>query len=232
MGKLITYAAGFDAGAVIWVAPTIRDEHRQALEWLNRRASDTHFFAVTVELLQVDDSRPAVNFRLVVSPSDWPPDGGDGKPSARGEAYRKFFQALIDELRVKHKFTSAKVGQPQNWYSFASGVAGITYSASFAQGGRVRTEVYIDRNDDKALFDRLLAQKAKVESEFGEALEWERLDDRRACRIATYFPGVVSSPPEELTSIRTSVIDRLLRLKRVFGPLLKQLAGPGPSEPA
>jgi len=34
-GKLITYAAGIDAAAVIWLAESIRDEHRQAIEWLN-----------------------------------------------------------------------------------------------------------------------------------------------------------------------------------------------------
>ncbi|WP_049757146.1 hypothetical protein [Ammonifex degensii] len=32
LGKLLTYAAGKDAGVVIWVATDFRDEHRQALE--------------------------------------------------------------------------------------------------------------------------------------------------------------------------------------------------------
>jgi len=56
--------------------------------------------------------------------------------SSRGEAYRQFFQKLLDELREKHHFTSARVGQSQNWYSFSSGISGTPYSASFAQGGQ------------------------------------------------------------------------------------------------
>lgn len=45
LGKVLTYAAGFDAGTIVWVAESFRDEHRQALDWLNQRTdSDTHFF--------------------------------------------------------------------------------------------------------------------------------------------------------------------------------------------
>ena len=47
LGQLLTYAAGFDAGAIVWVTREFRDEHRQALDWLNQRTGeDTQFFGV------------------------------------------------------------------------------------------------------------------------------------------------------------------------------------------
>lgn len=233
LGKLLTYAAGFDARTVIWVAQSLRDEHRQTLEWLNQRTSaETNFFGVSVEAFQIDDSKPAFKFVPVVYPNEWKKGkrSGDIQVSPRGEAYRQFFQQLIDELREKHRFTSAKVGQPQNWYNFSSGVSGVPFAASFAQGGRVRVEAYIDFGDaamNEVLFDKLLACRKEIEDAFGETLEWERLEGRRASRIANYCRGSIQAPPEELENIRQWMIDRLLRLKRVLGPFLQKFTGPG-----
>lgn len=235
LGKLLTYAAGLDARTVIWVAQAIRDEHRQTLQWLNERtSSETNFFGVSVEVFQIDESKPAYKFLPVVFPSEWKKGGrgGDVQVSSRGEAYRQFFQQLIDELREKHRFTSAKAGQPQNWYNFSSGVSGVPFAASFAQGSRVRVEAYIDLGDaemNKALFDKLHACRKEIEDAFGEPLEWERLEGRRASRIANYCRGSIQAPPEELEKIRQWMIDRLLRLKKVLVPFLQKFTGPGGS---
>ncbi len=230
LGKLLTYAAGYDAGAVVWIAAEFREQHRQALDWLNQRSDqNTEFFGVVLEALRIDDSRPAYNFKIVASPNEWRKAAiapGGGEPSERAEAYRAFFQGLIDRLRDQHAFTKARKAQGQNWYSFASGIQGVSYGAAFALGGRVRAEVYIDRGDvaeNKALFDALAAHRDPLEAQFGEPLEWERLDDRRASRIAVYRPGSIEDDPQRIEEARGWVIDRLLRLKTVFGPRLTTL---------
>ena len=59
LGQLITYAAGLEASVVIWVSRGIREEHRQALDWLNRGdGATTEYFGVAIELLQIDGSKP------------------------------------------------------------------------------------------------------------------------------------------------------------------------------
>jgi hypothetical protein len=35
LGKIITYASGFDAEIVIWIVKGVRDEHKQAVDWLS-----------------------------------------------------------------------------------------------------------------------------------------------------------------------------------------------------
>ena len=233
LGKLLTYAGGFDAGVLVWIAKELRDEHRKALEWLNEKTGpDVDFFGVVIEVIRIDDSKPAFNFKPVVFPNEWQKDNGGGRrlpvPSAKGEAYRAYFQSLIDELRTKHKFTGAKVGQPQNWYSFSSGFRGVIFTNSFAQGGKVRAEFYIDlqdKDENKKLFDRLLEQKAAIEKEYGAGLTWERLDDKRASRIAAYRDGSIDAPAEMRAELRQWSIDNLLRLKKVVLPKAQAILG-------
>lgn len=231
LGKLLTYAGGFDAGVLVWIAKELRDEHRKALEWLNEHTGpDVDFFGVVIEVVRIDDSKPAFNFKAVVFPNEWQKDKGGSRPvaSAKGEAYRAYFQNLIDELRTKHKFTGARVGQPQSWYAFSSGVRGVIFSNSFAQGGKVRAEVYIDLQDkdqNKNLFDRLLEQQAAIEKEYGTGLKWERLDDKRASRIAAYREGSINAPAETRAELLQWSIENLLRLKKVILPQAKAILG-------
>jgi len=228
LGKLLTYAAGFGASVVVWVAEAIRDEHRQALEWLNQRTdTETEFFGVLVELLQIDDSKPAYDFRPVVFPNDWQKTKRSqtaGRASPRGEAYRQYYQPLIDELREKHKFTGARIAQPQNWYAFSAGTSGVPISAVFAGDGTARVELYIDLGTveaSKALFDWLYSQKDAIERQLGFSLQWDRLDLKRASRICVSRIGSVESSAEELEQLRKWQIEKLLLFKRVFAPLVK-----------
>ncbi|MBI4467664.1 MAG: DUF4268 domain-containing protein [Acidobacteria bacterium] len=229
LGKLLTYAAGNNAAVVIWVAAEIREEHRQALDWLNQHTdSDIEFYGVVVELLRIDDSRPAYNFRAVALPNEWRKTNITGRQTTeKGEAYRDFFQQLIDELREQHKFTGARAAQPQSWYGFAAGTSGVRYVAAFTQAGRFKAEVYVDRGDaaqNKALFDQLAQDKASIESQFGEPLEWERLDQKQACRVVISRPGRIDEPPDSLVDVRKWAIEKLVKLKKVFGPRLSKLA--------
>jgi hypothetical protein len=229
LGKLLTYAAGHDAAAMVWIARELREEHRQALDWLNQHTDENvDFYGVVVEALQIDDSKPACSFKVVAFPNEWAkttkvPGGG---VSPRREAYRAFFQQLLDDLREKHRFTGARAAQPQSWYAFSSGMPGFVYSFSFAAQAQVRAELYIDRGDatdNKGSFDALLQKREAIEREFGEPLQWERLDEKRASRVATYRKGSIDDEPQTLEEIRKWAIEHLLRLKKVFSPHVSAL---------
>lgn len=235
LGKLLTYAAGYDAYAVVWLTREFRDEHRQALDWLNQRTGeDSAFFGVVVEAWRIDGSRPAPHFRLVAMPNDWQKqavnvhrgDSSTGNVSERRERYRTFFQSLVDTMREQHRFTNARKAQPQSWTEFRTGFSGFRYNPSFAQGHKARVELYVDcgeRELNKQRFDRLIALKEGIESALTGSLEWERLEQRRACRISAVRDGSIDDDPETLEELQDWMVDRLLAFKRVFTPHLQEL---------
>lgn len=229
LGKLLTYAAGLSASTVIWVSESIRDEHRQTLEWLNQITDpETQFFGVVIEVLKIDESKPEYNFKTVVFPNEWQKSKkqkGTINVSSKGEKYRAYFQILIDELREIHRFTGAKASQPQSWYSFSSGIKGVYWGANFALGGKARTEIYIDQGDydqNKNLFDFLKDQSNEIQEEYGSELAWERLDDKRACRIALYCNGAIDASDSELEQLRKWHVENLIKMKKIFLPKLQQ----------
>ncbi len=234
LGKLLTYAAGYDANVIVWLTREFRDEHRQALDWLNQRTGeDTQFFGVVLELFQIGESPYAPHFKLVSTPNDWQKatitKTGNRLVSStqQGERYRSFFQDLIDILREEHKFTKAKVGQPQNWYSFSAGSrTQVKYAAAFIRQKQAKVEVNVESSDykwNKRLFDRLFEDKEEIELALGKTLEWSAVEGRKACRIALVRPGSIEGDTDTLTEIREWMVENLLELRRVFEPKLDNL---------
>ena len=72
LGKIITYASGKDAEILIWIVKKAREEHRQAIEWLNQHTdANVSVFLIEIELWKIDNSRMAPKFNIVVKPNDW-----------------------------------------------------------------------------------------------------------------------------------------------------------------
>ena len=225
LGKLLTYTAGFDANVIVWIAKKFRDEHREALDLLNRRTGeDTAFFGVEVELWTIDDSRPAVKFNPVATPNDWRKQTISRARAASSvaggrERYRAFFQELIDTLREKHNFTNARKAPDRNRCRLSTGFGqDFQYEARFDSEGRARVELYIASG--RELFDQLSEYQADIQSELGEPLQWDRLGNPR---IAVVRRGSIDDDEETLAEIRAWMVERLLKFKQVFGPRLDEL---------
>lgn len=229
LGQLLTYAAGLDAAVVIWISTKVRDEHREAIDFLNRHTREgLDFFAIALELVRIGDSQPAVVFRLAASPNAWAKSAaapGSMQTSEKMNAYQSFFQPLMDELRETHYFTNAKAAQPQSWYAFSSGTTGVTYGVTFTNKSELRVEFYIDVGSaarNKAIFDHYNGIRSEIEIAAGNELKWDRLDGKKASRISVALPSrTIQHTAEEGALMRTWAIKNLLAFKRAFGPSLK-----------
>ena len=72
LGQMITFAAGLDVSAVVWIATRIGEEHRAVLDWLNQHGDDdVRFFGIELRLLRIGGSQPGASFHVEARPNDW-----------------------------------------------------------------------------------------------------------------------------------------------------------------
>ncbi|MGE5336002.1 MAG: DUF4268 domain-containing protein [Nitrososphaerota archaeon] len=204
LGQILTYAAGTGASTIVWIATAFREEHRQALDWLNEETGpDTHFFGIEIEAFRIGDSRPAPHFKLVAQPNEWQKvvrGAAQGqKASGRSALYVEFWKKLLVELGEREpSWTSRRAWSttiPTNWLDMSSPVAGASLNFSFARGKRLRSELYIDSGDQEQnnfIFTALAGQRETLEQAYGRTLEFEAMETKRAARIAEYVEGDVT----------------------------------------
>jgi len=228
LGQLMAYAAGKEAGVIIWISPQFRDEHRQTLNWLNEITDETVlFFGIEVEVLQVGDSLPAPNFNLVAQPSEWLKALSRPALSPRQQAYQAFFSQLLGKVKARHpNLTSATKVYPQSWFNFPVGRVGFAIASAFGQSNLFRVELYIDTGDkakNKAAFDALYKDREAVEASIGHPVVWQRLDDRRASRIYCGTEGSIDDDPQHLEELQEWALDLVWAFRKVFRPRVQKL---------
>ena len=208
MGQLITYASGLEAALVIWVATDVTDEHRAAIQWLNRVTGDhVSFYLVRPEVLQIDDSNPAVKFVVESSPSEFKRvlrDAVEGEEAPRHEFRRRFWAALFEHLASKgHSWAANRRTTKESWIVSSVGRSGVNVNVSMALGARIRVEIYFVDDKEKIMFDTLHAKKLEIENSLaGESVSWEKLEDGAASRVAVYRPYVREDVSDNSTQRR------------------------------
>lgn len=232
LGQLITYASGIEAGIVIWVSTEIRQEHQQALNWLNEN-SDTSFFGVEARAIKIGDSSPAIDFRVKVAPNDWSRsvrgDGGSRVISDRNKLYLAFYKELIQQYWSQFSNRRMPKAQPQSWFTFGGGKSGIAFGWSFRHANRFSAEIYIDVAKTPEQNVKYLEQLQDLVPEVPEGLEdlqWEELPGKRACRIVVYRPGeiaAISSNPGMKTEVINWGIEKMRLLEETFRDKIKRL---------
>ena len=234
LGQLLAYAGGLDARIIVWVSPEVRDEHRDAIHWLNEQTTDAvAFFAVEIELWRIGDSLPAPRFNVVARPSGFQrkivSETTTAAPTERRLAYQKFFSDLLRRVHATHRgFTNRNPANVKydSWMDFAVGKTGFALRCSFYVQQRFRIEIYIDTGDgarNKAAFARLYQDHEAIASALGETLTWERLDDARASRVFAHRDGHVESAESVLEAHKRWAVDLLPRFRDAFEPRIAAL---------
>ena len=185
LGKIITYAAGKDAEIIIWIVKKARDEHKQAIEWLNQNTEENlGFFLLEIELWQIDNSLPAPKFNVVECPNDWAKslkmtENLTGAKGLQLEFWQQFKEHATEQKEFMHEFTLRKA-QPQHWYSLSVGTGAFHLCLSVNTKDKcLGTEIYIPH--DKNLFQQFCDKKEMITDIIGQPIEC--IEANKDCRI-------------------------------------------------
>ncbi len=225
LGKVITYAAGHDAVLAIWIVKNAKEEHARAIEWLNEHSDDSlGFFLLEIEVLQIGDSLPAPQFKVIVKPNEWAKavklDGSSGELTDTKQRQLQFWSDFKQYLEQKNTSLSCRTPRAQHWYSFSIGtsVAHISTEVN-TQKGTLSCGLYIPRN--KELFEFLKTKKDFIEDKLGEC-SW--VDAKVASRVLTIkeknkvMSDNVVQREEEFKWFYTE----LIAYKKLFSELIKE----------
>jgi hypothetical protein len=158
--------------------------------------------------------------------------GGRGPKtvSAVPERYdirKKFWTSLLEIAKKKTKLHANRSPGQHYWLGGSTGKRGLGLNYVVTEH-TTRVELYIDHGhatqaENKAIFDRLVAKKADTDAAFGEGLDWQRMDDMKACIIGHTIKLGGWRDPDKWPQIQEATTDAMVRLENALRPAIAAL---------
>ena len=185
LGKLLTYAAHFDASTVIWITKSFTDQHRAAMDWLNEHSDETtRYFGLEIEVWQIGKSDYAPKFNIVAKPNNWTKGALIKGLTTLQQMQLKFWQGFKDYVK-DHGELIKQIAEPRpkNWMGlghnigrpgFFLNVVASTWS-DISDSHELRVHFSIDKKKELAahFYEQLLSQSEEIEREIGSELMWK-----------------------------------------------------------
>lgn len=226
LGQLITYASGLDALTVVWISRKVREEHRQALDWLN---SHTHenisFFAVEVELWQIGDSAFAPRFNVASRPNSFQKLTRQAKESAESSTnqfYLEYFSALIGYFSEHIPDIKMMSPVPQSWITISIGRSKYHLRIiTSLQKKRIIIDFVAYDDVEKSIADLMESKAEDIRSRIPDAI-FNRKDGRKESSVEVIQHCDISNRDEWPEQFRW-IADQTQRFYLTFKELVTKL---------
>jgi hypothetical protein len=157
--------------------------------------------------------------------------GGDESPvdetawMDRRRQYVQFWKMLQERSKVRTDLFTNLSSLDTYFLSTSAGRKGVKFGYLIALNwGTVNVYIEIgDKDRNKAFFDALYAQREAIESEMGEALDWRRLDNKRASQVGRKFEDGGLENRASWPGLIDRMIDTMIRLDKAFRPRINAI---------
>lgn len=138
---------------------------------------------------------------------------------------RDFWTELLSQMNARSELFQNISPGVHSYISAGSGIRGVGFNFCVTKSCG-RCELYIDRGikeENEFVFDELVKQRTTIEGTFGSPLVWQRLDEKRACRIKLETPGSLFEK-ETWKPTLERMADNMLRLEKAMREPLQQIS--------
>ena len=136
----------------------------------------------------------------------------------------EFWKELLPKFNSKTNLFANVNPSKDNWIAAGLGVSGVGLKFVISKN-YARTEVYMSRSsteENKFIFDQLFLQKDEIEKQTG-TLEWERLNEKKACRIKHELKSVSLYEKDDWGKMMDFMIDSMLKMESAFKKPLQKM---------
>lgn len=232
LGQILTYAAGLDAVTIVWIAERFTEEHRAAIDWLNR-ITDTNFnfFGIEIQLIKIGDSPAAPVFDLIAKPNEstreartsTSPTSNENRSEV--ENFRYDFWSAFREYINSNPTRIFKTQSPSynHWMNISIGRGGFQITLLVnTREQKVTIQLYMSDDENKTYFDSLYLHKDEAEAAIGKKLEWRRLEGKKLSTIdlSKSFDLNDESKQEEIFKWYKEYIEKYINY---FKPIIRDL---------
>ena len=233
LGQLLTYASGLQAVTIVWIASKFTEEHRAALDWLNKITDDDfRFFGLEIELWTIGNSPAAPKFNIVSKPNNWSKtisqaakNISEGVESETKAMQYRYWQGLIDYLENNGSKLRTQDPRPRHWQTFAIGRSHFYIDATVnTRDSRLGIGLKIaDKNHAKNFYNLLVLDKEEIEAEMQEKLEWRELPDNTKSEIILFKNNVNLSDKKDWNTQYGWFKTNIEKFDKVFRKRIKKL---------
>ena len=223
LGQIITYASGYNAEIIIWIVKDVRNEHKQAIDWLNEHTDEKiNFFAIKLELWQIDGSPYAPKFQIISKPNEWAKimKAPISSLTERKLKLLDFWTALNEYLNNKNSEINPQKPSSDHWNNISVGTSKAHISlTALAKEKKIGCEFYIP--DNKELYFYFIEHKEEIEQIFGQELYWQELKGKKASRISISRDNFNLYEDNDWEKDFAWFENNAIRLKKAICPFLK-----------
>lgn len=180
---------------IMLVAAQFRKEVTSTVMWLLTHGIKLQCFKVTpyqldeqlfLNVEQIIPTPEAEEFMIGMSAKETDQKSTEAELKNAHKLRLAFWEQTLEAMKHSSTTLFNNISPTKDhWLYAGSGVGGAPFTLIFSNK-EVRVELTIARSEtseNKFIFNQLYKNRTSIEAQFGHALRWERLDNKKSCRV-------------------------------------------------